>query len=210
MKPQPLALALLLSVAYPAPAPGEPGIPCAATSTVPASVVACPGGDVDFHVVLRDCEGWPCPSASVTLRYGPCTGLHLCPHFCSTCGCYCNDAYHWITMEADAQGVVHWDLRLGGTCPGTTILVLGDTFVALGYVTVASPDQDGDLAVTNADALRVRSLLGTHEASADFDGDGTVTNADLLWVTAWHAGHSCAVVVPAGSRTWGELKLRYR
>jgi hypothetical protein len=99
---------------------------------------------------------------------------------------------------------------MGGVCSaGVVVSVCG---IILNYtpIPVASPDQNADLLVADADVAIASGLLGSHDPRADFDGDGTVTEADIAWLTDLHGGHSCDNVVPARTTTWGLVKILYR
>ena len=52
----------------------------------------------------------------------------------------------------------------------------------------ASPDQDGDLRVTQKDLRLIEARVGTSDGGADFDCTGGVTEADVAIVRA-HLRH---------------------
>jgi hypothetical protein len=114
-----------------------------------------------------------------------------------------------VSLVSDFNGVAAIQLEMGGVCNAAWIGVYACN-VFLGQVTLASPDQDGDLDVDAADAARVRSLIGKFDRGADFNCDMIVTQADFDWLANFHGGHTCPGGVPTRPTTWGSIKLLYR
>ena len=96
----------------------------------------------------------------------------------------------------DLNGVADFRLRAGGSCAGAAIRVFCDGILLATRTSVASPDQNGDLVVDEADLAILDTELGTNEPGADLDCDGVVTEADLE-VARGHLGHSQATLVGA-------------
>jgi hypothetical protein len=183
--------------------------------SVTARFVVCPAGDVTYDVVVRDQNWFPMAGVGVWLDFSGCANLQLCPGCCA--GVTIDPVARTGYAATNALGAVHYSLRMGGVCNGSTISVSAalmpwDTSpgVLLARSAVSSPDQNGDLDVDAADVAVVSAAIGTINWGADFDGDGRVTLSDLAWLTNNHIGHSCTGVVPARTPTWGGLKLLYR
>ncbi len=164
------------------------GPPIPFNSYVAPRLVSCPAGDSTFVVIVRDIAGNPWLDAC-------CVEVHLCG-----CGGYrlSQAGTHPYTVDASGcvayaqqnlQGYALFPFAGGGLCPGDTVFVVADGIVLRQVLAVASFDQNGDLAVTQADVAIVQSKVGTADPSADFDGDGMVTAADVALVQA-HLGHA--------------------
>jgi len=199
------ALLLLLCCAW-APV-ADAGIPDPAHCTVPFRFLACPAGDVQFEVVVRDIGNFTISNIPVTLDFFACPGVVFCGDCCP--GVTIDRQARTAMAVSDANGVAAFSLKVGGLCPGSKVRVRIWNLL-LWDLGVSSPDQDGDLVVGDPDVAIVQALIGTSNASADFVLDGTVTEADLAWQTDLHGGHSCANVVPARTATWGSVKILYR
>ena len=184
------------------------GIPSPTNSTVPPCFVACPAGDITFTVIVRDLANNPVPGATVWLDFSACPAFPICEGCCA--GVTIDPQNRRAAKVTNASGVASFALKMGGVCGGQRMRVFADGVMLSSGVTVASPDQDGNLLVDAGDAFHVYGLIGGHDAGADFDCDGTVTQADYDWMTSQHGGHSCENVVPARHRSWGVLKLIYR
>ncbi len=112
-------------------------------------------------------------------------------------------------MFSDLEGRAAFTVRGGGTCAGGTVDIRADG-VPFGSRALASPDQNGDLAVDGADFVLAAGKPGTTDPTADFDCDGVVTTADLD-ILAGHSGHhALGIAIPIVAGSWGTLKLRYR
>ena len=103
-------------------------VPSPATSFVDECIRVCPGGDMVFHVVVRDLAGNPIGGSNVMIDLCiPIPEGRQCPSvvFCPP---EPNDGYVLqnclITTTADAAGVADYHLRAGGTCQGASIRVL--------------------------------------------------------------------------------------
>ncbi len=200
-----LVPSLLLFAALAAPAFG--GIPVPENSTVPPCLVACPGGDITYTVVVRDIASNPVVGCDVRLSFGACPTFRMCPECCT--GLVIDWQNRNVTAVSDVNGVAHFPLEMGGTCPGATVGAYACN-VYLGSAQLASPDQDGNHGVDGVDATIVFSLLGTTNPGADFDCDGVVTQADLDWLNINHLGHHCSDYTPTRATTWGTVKIIYR
>jgi hypothetical protein len=178
------------------------GIADPQASTLDPSLVACPAGDMVFTVITRHIDMVPWAEGPVTLRFCDCAGFHLEPR----AALYTIDGDGCSISEVpDGNGVSRFPVVGGGTCGDLVRIDAGG--VPLGYRPVASPDQDGDLVVTNADLALIQSKLGTNDPTADFDGDGAVTAADLTIAQA-HLGHSAAATgVGPGPGPSGALRF---
>ena len=185
----------------------DAGIPSPSNSTVPSRFLACPAGDVQFQVVVRDIANFTLSGSAVMLDFSACPDVVLCDDYCS--GVTIDWQARTATKATDANGVATFSLKMGGLCPASTLRVSAD-YVVLAMPVVSSPDQDGSLVVDAPDVTTVYGLIGTSNVGADFDGDGTVTDADLSWLTDLHGGHSCVNAVPTRTATWGSVKILYR
>lgn len=188
--------------------PAAMGVPNPTTSSVPACLVACPAGDVAFHVVVRDVANLPIVNATVEVDLSECPGLAFCPT--QGPGVTYDPASHRARMLTDASGVADLRLKLGGACAAGARVYADGVMLRYSLLPVASPDQNADLLVAATDVAIATALLGTSDPRADFDCDGTVTAADLAWLSDLHGGHSCDNTVPARASNWGTLKLHYR
>lgn len=201
-------LALALLILSTSGVPAASGVPSPANSSVPACLVACPAGDVAFHVVVRDIASIPIAGSTVEVDLSECPGLAFCPT--QGPGVTYDPTSHRARMFTNSSGVADLRLKLGGACAAGARVYADGVMLSSSLLPVASPDQNADLLVSNADLAIATALLGTSDPRADFDCDGTVTAADLAWLSNQHGGHSCDNVVPARPASWGRLKLHYR
>jgi hypothetical protein len=201
------ALLLLLCCAWPSVAGA--GIPNPPNCDFPYRVLACPAGDVQLEVVVRDVAHLEISGSTVVLGFSTCPAVAFCDDCCP--GVILDRQARTATAITDAHGAATFSLKMGGLCPAGTVEVRADGFL-LGLCLVSSPDQNGDLLVNAADTTIVHDQIGTQigGAGSDLDGDGEVTEADVSWLTDLHGGHSCAGVVPTRKTTWGSVKLLYR
>jgi hypothetical protein len=204
MHPRYALAALLLLVCTTSSA----GVPSPGNSTVPDCLVACPQGDVEYRVLVRDIAGFPVVNCEVEIDLSSCPGLVLCPT--QPTGLTWDPVTRRASALGDVNGAATFRFKMGGVCPTASIPVKA-CLVIIGTATaVASPDQNADLFVGGSDVLTVTGLIGTTNRGADFDCSGTVTAADLAFLTDLHGGHSCNPAAPTLRRSWGELKQHYR
>jgi hypothetical protein len=188
----PLAL-LALAIATAASA----GVPSPLNSSVPSCLQVCPYGDLTYTVVIRDLANNPVGGATVVLDFLDCQTFHLCPP----------PSPPNTTLIANAQGVATFALKGGGGC-ANAVRVFADGVLMASGVSVASPDQDGDLFVTGLDQAALL-LKGPADPTADLNCDGVHDAADGN-VQVAHMGHYCDGVIPVAPRSWGQLKVHYR
>lgn len=203
----PVVLLLLGS----SPLTASAGVPSPSTSTVPPCLVVCPPGDISYTVVVRDFGSNPISGSMVWLDFSSCTGFVHCP-IGNTEGYLWDAPNRRAVGVTDGSGRVTFAIRGGGVCQpigvrGVRVYADG---IALADVFLSSPDQNGDLMVTNADLAIIAAAINTPNPGADFDCDGTVTNADLAFATNQHGGHTCTSVTGVRSGSWGRLKTIYR
>lgn len=189
-----LLLVLLLPVVLLGVPSAYAGVPDPTRCQVDPCLIVCPNGDFTFHVTVRDVGNNPVPGASVVINLCNCPGVHLCSGACD------------VLKVADAAGNATFQIKAGGICTAAAVTADG---VLLAVRVVASPDQDGDLAVTAADIGIVGAKVGSADPTADFDCDGSVTPADTAIATS-HGGHTCDGPVLTEARSWGSLKAIYR
>ncbi|MFI5371849.1 MAG: hypothetical protein ACHQ52_09845 [Candidatus Eisenbacteria bacterium] len=178
-------------------------VPNPATSTHDPCFVACPLGDITYHVTVRDVAGNPIQNSTVALDFSQCGFVHCTAQ---GGGIVINEAAHQVLAVTGTTGTASFPLGMGGCCPSVRIFADG---VLLATVSMTSPDQDSNLIVNGADNSIVTALVGSVGGCADLDCDGSVTAADVGVVVA-HNGHTCTGVVPTRPRTWGTVKTIYR
>ncbi len=148
-------------------------IPSPANCTVDACMVACPGGDVRFNVIVRDLANNRISGAVVELNFTQCPGFVPC----ESDNAYTLDWDHRsIRMPSDFAGVASFPLRGGGYCDSATVEVRVDG-VFLGSRSLRSPDIDASLMVTGDDRLLLTALEGSAGPAGDFDCSGLVSGA---------------------------------
>lgn len=158
-------------------------VPDPANSSTPPCIVVCPAGDIPIQVVVRDRDHQPINGARVLLDLCTCTGL-----------VYCVDTSSCLPRTSGTDtGHAALLIPAGSGCTDKMLRLYADGVVLNTYASLASPDQDGDLAVTAADISIITSKLGLNDPSADFDCDGTVTDNDVT-LARNHLGHGCPVV----------------
>lgn len=186
-----------------ATAHAQAAVPNPATSTHDPCFVACPLGDITYHVTVRDAASNPVVNSSVVLDFSQCGFVHCTAQ---GGGIIVNDPAHQVIALTNASGVASFPLGMGGCCPSVNILADG---ILLATVSMTSPDQDANLLVNGADNFIVTGSVGTANSCADLNCDGSVTAADVGVVVA-HNGHTCTGVVPTLPRSWGTVKTIYR
>ena len=209
----PLRLLLPAAIAFAtsASAPAISAVPSPVTSSLDRCFVVCPAGDITFHVVVRDPASNAVANSTVVLDFSGCPTFVHCSGLPSG---IVDDVHRTITGTTDVNGVVNFSIPMGGICPmavepaafGVEVVADG---VLLGSRNMASPDRDGNLFPDALDLAAIQALVGTNDPTADFDCDGMVTAADVA-IFEQHLHHACPLVVPARSRSWGEIKLIYR
>ena len=171
--------------------------PSPSLSSVDRCIVTCPANDSVFTVILREgSTGTPLVFSDVILEFSACPNVVLATP--NPPGLYeFSHPFHWVLRTTNALGRSDFPLASGGTCGPAQIklYVSGVLFTSRPFV--AAFDQDGDLAVTEADLALVQAKLGTSDLTADFNCDSTVTPSDYEIATT-HLGHVHASVVGVG------------
>lgn len=199
----PLLAALFAALLGPAP-PAEAGFPFTDESYADSCIVVCPAGDSLFTVYAR--RGGSASGDPVWIDFCGCPDVHFAPRDG-------NEVYSLVDCTAsgmpEADGLMEFPFEAGGVCSGAVITI--SIFIPNNFVrhSVASPDQNGDLVVSDADLDILQPKVGTSDPTADLDCDGAVTATDLAIFNA-HFGHRWQGATPARARTWGELKTHYR
>ena len=184
------------------------GVPSPFNSSVDPCIVACPAGEIVFHVVVRDLNNSPLINSVVTIDFCRCPGVSICP--ASTTDPYIHLTACQIAKVTGVDGRADFGIRAGGGCSSIGARVYADG-VQLALRNVASPDQDGNLMVLLPDLSLADSKRGSPDPTADFDCDGVVSDSDVDFVVP-HGKHTCPPTDPTAARrsTWGGLKTIYR
>src|SRR5262249_5117274 len=149
-------------------------VPDIAHSTVAPCFATCPAGDLAFSVVVRDFANNPIAGSSVVLDFSACPAVNLCSN--QEPGTFVGS--NRAQRATDSTGTAVFRLRAGGLCPGSSVQIFADG-VFLASRSVASADQNGDLAVTLTDESIASPKVGGHDPGADLDCDGNVTANDM-------------------------------
>ena len=203
---RPVFTLLLATLGIMAAATTHASPPNAANSFVDPCLRVCPGGDMNFHVVVRDALFNPVPASSVTIDFSNCVGVVFCPPLPGDPYTFVPPAS--ILLVSNAAGIADFGIRAGGVCQGT-INVFADGVLLASRGAVSSPDQNGDLTVNAVDNGILAGKLGSTNPTGDFNCSGLVEAGDT-GIELAHTGHSCQAVVPVAPRTWGTLKVIYR
>jgi len=185
------------------PAAAKIPMPCP-ISDVPALMVICPAGDIEYKVVTRTLANNPWSRDFVTIDFCPCRGFRFAPiaagpYVMSASGCS-------VSVMPDYNGISRFALSGGGNSTADTVVVWADGIRLCELDAVVPLDQDGDLAVGEPDRAIVRAKLGSHAPEADFDGDGVVTELDVRTLEQ-HLGHVHPdSSTPARATSWGRIK----
>lgn len=204
-QPVPAVLAAALGVLLTTTAHAGP--PSPSNSFVDPCIRVCPGGDMNFHVVVRDLNNNPVGGSLVVVDFGSCQ-IVLCPPLPT-------DPYsivppNSILMATNPLGIADIPIRAGGVCAPESILVFADGVLLAIRTSVASPDQDGNLTVNAVDnGILTAKLLGPYDPTADLNCSGALEPGDP-GVFGFHVGHNCQAVVPVIPRSWGTVKVIYR
>jgi hypothetical protein len=169
-------------------------------------IVVCPAGDFHIDILVRKGHT-PLSEALVTLDLNTCAELKMGAPLSSDSQAV-EDGIRQA-KPSGADGHVVFAFRAGGASACSRAAVLVDGFLIAERSAVASPDQNGDLTVDQADLDLMRSKIGTKDPTADLDGDGRVTPSDLL-TARLHLGHHADIATPTKVTTWGEIKEGYR
>jgi hypothetical protein len=206
----------LLSLLLLIPAAAAGGVPSPATSLIPC-LRACPGGDIETSIVVRDAAGLPVAGSFVELRLDagtpPCLGAALCIPVDGSVSDYDTDlTFQRASRLSDGSGVATFHLRMVGECAEATgrVRITADG-VLLGHRPVASLDANQDWVVDQADGDIHATRLGSTDSRTEFVCDGTfsITQDDVDFFLN-HLQHTCTIPLPVRESTWGDLKLIYR
>jgi hypothetical protein len=200
-------LAAFALTIFDAPWSSGSGLPSAALSTEDPCLVVCPGGDLAFHITLRDLGNNPLPGSTAWLDFSQCPGFTPCPNVGDTLTY--DPATRRLQATTNQWGLATFVIHGGGVCGGGVVRMFGGAGVLLGARSLASPDQDGDLVVSNADLAILQSKVGSSDPTGDLDCDTHVTVGDVNLFSA-HLGHTCASPTPVMHGSWGRLKVIHR
>ena len=215
------ALALIETLMYPALSRGDGGLfgpstqdrqrwfvsPTAhlsSTSNLPNSsncyfdkcIVSCPAGDSVYTVVVHDVLNVPVPNSDVVIDFSFCGSVVLAES--DPPGQYLLGP-GTVLRTTNSLGRADFPLASGGTCAPGPIKVYASGQLLGSRRFVASFDQDGDLAVTEADLALVQAKVGTSDLTADFDCDSAVTSNDYdIAITHLGHGHSSLIGIGGG------------
>lgn len=201
------ALLLLIAIASTVAA----GVPSPVNSTTPNCIAACPYGDMNTTIVVRDLANLPIAGSTVVIDFSSCSGAFLCqfppPPYNQ------NLANRTVSKVTDATGTVTFPLHVGGTCGAGLVRIFADG-VLLKQTALASPDQTGNGMVVcfaiDTDCTVFGGKVGGSDPTADFDCDGDVDEDDQLTFTQ-HISHACeGIVDPVQRSNWGRVKAFYR
>jgi len=168
--------------------------------------VTCPANDSVYTVVVRDAFGnLPVPNADVVIDFSPCGNVVLAE--ANPPGQYQLVPFDCVLKMTNSLGRADFPLASGGTCALGPIKVYASGNLLGSRKFVASFDQDGDLAVTEADLALVQAKVGTSDLTADFDCDSAVTSNDYD-IAITHLGHVHSSVVGVGDGPAIEFGVR--
>lgn len=186
------------------------GVPSPGHSDVDPCLRVCPGGDMNFHVLVRDASGLPIAGAFVDIDLCACPGVTFCPYAGSEPyqvfgGCH-------AVRATGPDGVADFPLRAGGLCSGAAVPVHADGVLLATLTSVASPDQNGDAIVNATDRIVLLPKLdGPYDSTCDFNCGGYLDDGDrAIFETHVDTVHWCQVIVPVRPGSWGSIKTLYR
>jgi hypothetical protein len=180
--------------------------PVPQNSALAPCLIACPQGDSVFVVIPRDFVFNPEPGQPVALDFSRCPGFQLNPVQGDEPYTVDSTGRRITVMTRFPNGEAVFAVRGGGGCGAGSATVFGWCGDSLGSRPVASPDQDGNLVVDDADVALIEAKLGLSDASADFDCDGLVSSRDVSIARA-HLGHHAAALASVPAGTTRELSL---
>ena len=223
------ALALMATLMCPAPSRGDGGLfgpntqdrqrwfvsraaHLSATANTPnpsicyfdKCLVTCPANDSVYTVVVHDPLNVPVPNSDVVIDFEFCGNVVLAES--DPPGQY-QLGPGYVLRTTNSLGRADFPLASGGTCAPGPIKVYASGMLLGSRYYVASFDQDGDLAVTEADLGMVQAKIGTSDLTADFDCDSAVTSNDYN-IAITHLGHVHSSVVGIGGGPAIEFGVR--
>ncbi len=142
-----------------------------------SAFVVCPGGDIPFHVYLRDEYGNPVVgNTAVWVDFVNCDMIEPCP----------GSSQQFTSLNpvapSDQDGVLTFYMD-GGGCDNNCFAVVKTPTYTIDSIPVRSLDRDGDFVVAPSYDLDA-SLCN------DYDGNGLFNSADVR-ILNLHAGHKC-------------------
>ena len=157
-------------------------------------IVTCPANDSVYTVVVHDFWGNPVANSDVVIDFSRCGSVILAE---PPPGQYELRPGALVLKPSDFLGRADFPLASGGTCAPGPIKVYASGNLQGSRQFVAAFDQDGDLAVTEADLAMVQAKIGTSDLTADFDCDSAVTSNDYD-IAITHLGHAHSSVIGVG------------
>jgi hypothetical protein len=168
-------------------------------------IVTCPANDSVYTVVVHDVLNVPVPNSDVVIDFSACGNVVLAES--NPPGQYQLQPFDCVLRRTDSFGRSDFPLASGGTCAPGPIRVYASGNLLGSRRFVASFDQDGDLAVTEADLALVQAKIGTSDLTADFDCDSAVTSNDYD-IAITHLGHVHSSVIGVGDGAAIEFGIR--
>src|SRR5262245_13307543 len=159
-------------------------------------IVTCPAGDSILTIVLRDQQDVPIANADLLLDPTLCPEVRFAA---PVAGGYSFVNGCCASKFTNAFGRADFPLAAGGVCSGGPLKIYLFTIRLPQPQSsiIASFDQNGDLAVTQADLELVSGKIGTTDRTADFNCDSVVTSADYE-IAVSHLGHVHPSVLGVG------------
>ena len=159
-------------------------------------LLACPAGDIPFHVVAMDAADNPVANSTIVIGFPDCPAVRIAtPVPSDPYGIQPGFPYPNVLRATGLDGRATFPLRAGGSCLGS-VRVWADGITTrndgtpIGPPNAVSPDQNGDLVVDVRDLSRIlgKCFAPAYDASGDLNGDGRVNPSDLAIVLR-HLGH---------------------
>jgi hypothetical protein len=186
------------------------GVPDPDNSECDPCLVISPLGTFCFSVTVRDVMGAPMPGTTVTIDLCNCPDVLLCFPLPSD-GYVIVGGGCVVSAITDASGVAIFCIRGGGVCNGEDIEVSANGIPLKTLGSVASPDQNGDLEVSDPeDTAFFQAKFGSSDPTADLNCDGVVGLPDITQEFTPRIGESCDGPTPNLGSTWGKVKSFYR
>ena len=182
--------------------------PNATASHIDKCFVTCPANDSVYSVIVRDGltpRFPPIPNSDVVIDFSACANVVLATP--DPPDAYELQPFDCVLKRSNSLGRADFPLASGGTCAPGPIRVYASGLLLGSRQFVAAFDQDGDLAVTEADLALVQAKVGTSDLTADFDCDSAVTSSDYD-IAVTHLGHVHASVVGVGDGPAIEFGVR--